>query len=908
MTHDAASTYDPSRSRIILAFDCGGTILKAAAVDLQHGQCGDVEQRPTNRDATPDELVRTLTEMIATVCARNGPETWHRVIGIGVAMPGPSAYEDGVSYAKHRFPNLVGEHLKSRLARSLADCAREQTKEGIQAKHVEQCIFFLNDAMAFAIGARALLRQPGERVERFVGITLGTGLGASFLVNGIPASPTQNAPDTGEIWEFRYRNGTLETYVSASAIETDYRELASASAPARPALGPGEPFSPPATGDSTPVGSLDVDRIAALADESCEAATKAFARFGESLAEALRLTVFAFKPNLVAIGGPIARHHRHFVAPFRDRLGRDWNEHVHVCTDEEVASAPIRGIADYVAARLVPSELLVVPNEDGLGPSSLCFYVVREMLERQRLRRGGIGPGSIVVRNETRATYNEAVYRSAIDRGCLRVERIHGIIQLGKKSGRLGFEESLTNLLNYERLCRMYASIPLGRDERRCVGVLDIGTPAATGAAWMRAVPRATLFDHMWSTTFEKIVAEYVGDHTFSEGTKQPSARVRQAIEAIRGDERKTNVVFLFPSFLTPEDYRLAWRDTPAAVVEIGGVLGGNPPTTSALVDRLLVLLDREREPSIHDSDLPATLVDNLAADVKKLGGLFELPRLGGLVEGLEEHLIPAGADASLDVQLFQRALDQLVQNGAGRPGPAGSSTALSPKHDQISAPDSRPLSDSPMAIAQQPGEAHAANEWKRAILEARKQAVGRPRTWDLVRTSLTNRVVRYALDLESLDPIVYVSGGGTAVWTPAMFDRIVTDSLLLEGRNELEFNLVVCAPDDTFKNFGLGSNKAERDNTKERNRLRSLGVDYWIPKDRNSRSAKRIRFLRNVTDGTHQEVFLGVDLIVSRAGGGTANDAIACRVPMCCVEEPNLRDPLILRPPVQDLGERRSG
>jgi UDP-N-acetylglucosamine:LPS N-acetylglucosamine transferase len=37
----------------------------------------------------------------------------------------------------------------------------------------------------------------------------------------------------------------------------------------------------------------------------------------------------------------------------------------------------------------------------------------------------------------------------------------------------------------------------------------------------------------------------------------------------------------------------------------------------------------------------------------------------------------------------------------------------------------------------------------------------------------------------------------------------------------------------------------------------------------------------------TLQGLLPGVDLIITRAGGGIANDAIACRVPFVCVEEP---------------------
>jgi hypothetical protein len=47
--------------------------------------------------------------------------------------------------------------------------------------------------------------------------------------------------------------------------------------------------------------------------------------------------------------------------------------------------------------------------------------------------------------------------------------------------------------------------------------------------------------------------------------------------------------------------------------------------------------------------------------------------------------------------------------------------------------------------------------------------------------------------------------------------------------------------------------------------------------------------FRGGVIDGaTAQGLLPGIDLVITRAGGGIVNDAIACRVPLVCVEEPN--------------------
>jgi UDP:flavonoid glycosyltransferase YjiC (YdhE family) len=63
---------------------------------------------------------------------------------------------------------------------------------------------------------------------------------------------------------------------------------------------------------------------------------------------------------------------------------------------------------------------------------------------------------------------------------------------------------------------------------------------------------------------------------------------------------------------------------------------------------------------------------------------------------------------------------------------------------------------------------------------------------------------------------------------------------------------------------------------------------------DRNAKPNEYVRvgdnvFKGGVIDGaTVQGLLPGIDLVITRAGGGIVNDAIACRVPFVCVEEPN--------------------
>jgi hypothetical protein len=97
----------------------------------------------------------------------------------------------------------------------------------------------------------------------------------------------------------------------------------------------------------------------------------------------------------------------------------------------------------------------------------------------------------------------------------------------------------------------------------------------------------------------------------------------------------------------------------------------------------------------------------------------------------------------------------------------------------------------------------------------------------------------------------VYLLGGGTPVW-----DAKLPEIILQLKEKSLPYNVVVF--------------------------------------DRNAKPNQYLRVGHNVFKGgvidgaTVQGLLPGIDLVITRAGGGIVNDATACRVPFVCVEEPN--------------------
>jgi hypothetical protein len=126
---------------------------------------------------------------------------------------------------------------------------------------------------------------------------------------------------------------------------------------------------------------------------------------------------------------------------------------------------------------------------------------------------------------------------------------------------------------------------------------------------------------------------------------------------------------------------------------------------------------------------------------------------------------------------------------------------------------------------------------------------------------------VRRLLGIEDELPVLYLSGGGTGVWDDALSD-LLSDYIARPPR----YWVVAFNPVEAEK-------RGIRMSWKQ-----SCQAQVACGSDR---GAPRVIFLGDVRGETHHVLFTGFDLVCTRAGGGTVNDALAFRVPLVLVEEP---------------------
>jgi hypothetical protein len=115
--------------------------------------------------------------------------------------------------------------------------------------------------------------------------------------------------------------------------------------------------------------------------------------------------------------------------------------------------------------------------------------------------------------------------------------------------------------------------------------------------------------------------------------------------------------------------------------------------------------------------------------------------------------------------------------------------------------------------------------------------------------------------------PMLFVSGAGTPVWDDVL-KRMIDDY----ESNRPNYNVVVYSPAEV-KRREISLN------------IREGMIEIGIHPEND-----RLIFIDRTIGDTHHVLFPAFDLVLTRAGGGTVNDAIACGVPLVLVEEPGMR------------------
>ncbi|MCK5134902.1 MAG: ROK family protein [Bacteroidales bacterium] len=241
-----------AKSEVLIGVDLGGT--KVAVGKIKDGELKEeyFEKVPAASE-DPQETIGLITGIICKLIDND-------VVGIGIGVPGLVNKEQGIVYDVHNIPAWKEVHLKR-----------------ILEKEFQVPVHLDNDSNCFALGEYRYGAYSGEK--DFVGITLGTGMGAGIIKNGTLIPDANRC--SGEFGNILYLDGIYENYCSGMFFAREY--------------------------------DRNGEAVAIEASKGEKWALEAYHEFGMHLGNGIKTIQLAVDPRMIIIGGSLAKAQALFI-------------------------------------------------------------------------------------------------------------------------------------------------------------------------------------------------------------------------------------------------------------------------------------------------------------------------------------------------------------------------------------------------------------------------------------------------------------------------------------------------------------------------------------------------------------------------------------------------------------------
>ncbi len=252
-------------SRIVL-LDVGGTFVKSSLGVAGKGAIeGTFMSTPISSNGSTEEITQAFRTAVSGQIKR-AAEEGYEIEAVCAALPGPFDYKEGIFLMKHKFAAVYGVSFREILGDVIAPDTR---------------LAFVHDVNGALLGA--LTVDPSLREGNVAMVTLGTGLGFTYSIDGKVQESETGSPAKG-LWNAPYMGGILEEYVSRRGILRLYAEQGGK-------LAEGE----------------DVREVSLRARNGEEAALKAFSLAGSHLAAGASQLITELGIRQIIFGGQISR-------------------------------------------------------------------------------------------------------------------------------------------------------------------------------------------------------------------------------------------------------------------------------------------------------------------------------------------------------------------------------------------------------------------------------------------------------------------------------------------------------------------------------------------------------------------------------------------------------------------------
>lgn len=185
----------------VLGIDIGGSHISGSMIELDDASF--LRDTEVHAKVDPAGSVEELTGAWAAVMKQSFEKAGEPMGYIGIAMPGPFDYDQGISLITglHKFDSLFGLNVKELLAKEL----------GIAPGNIQ----FINDAAAFLLGE--MKGGAGQGFANAAGLTLGTGLGSAGYFGHVLHD--------GDLWCTPFKDARAEDYLCSRWVVQEYKRL-----------------------------------------------------------------------------------------------------------------------------------------------------------------------------------------------------------------------------------------------------------------------------------------------------------------------------------------------------------------------------------------------------------------------------------------------------------------------------------------------------------------------------------------------------------------------------------------------------------------------------------------------------------------------------------------------------------
>ena len=190
------------KGTIVVGVDIGGSHITVALINIDNGEIIPESYFRNRIDSKAEAhfIIKSWVEVI-----KKSLKVADNInIPLGIAMPGPFDYENGISYIKaaDKYDSLYGLNVKALLCAEL----------NVSPDHIR----FQNDAACFLQGE--IYGGELRKYKNAIGLTLGTGMGSAYMING-------KAFDAN-LWNMPFNNGIIEDYISSRWFVNEFAKRA----------------------------------------------------------------------------------------------------------------------------------------------------------------------------------------------------------------------------------------------------------------------------------------------------------------------------------------------------------------------------------------------------------------------------------------------------------------------------------------------------------------------------------------------------------------------------------------------------------------------------------------------------------------------------------------------------------